>query len=164
MKPVIELPFKPFTLDEVKAITGCPANLLDRLVTSPVSADPKAHLMMTMGSGTMGLDFMQTFAAFVCWRYLQEGASHDRAMAVLDFVKCMTLDYLRTNFAMGLTFPVPKRLMSDQDQRLMRGGAGVMVKAPDGRLGAELNLAVLYARFEAEVTRVFPPKNHPAPT
>ncbi len=138
----IELPFKPFTLDEVQAITECDRKVLDHWV--------EHNLGLIMGSGAFGLTYMQTFAVFVGWRYLKEGAPLNRATAVVEYVSAITMENMAYHFSQGDTFPVPWQ---------MREGIpkpGIMVKPPDNVLGRRLRLDTLYREFQYHLTRVFP--------
>ena len=141
--PTIDLDqFKPFTLDEVKAVTGCDSKLLDKL-THPVDG----FLKIQQGCGTYGLDFLQAFEVYVAWRYLEEGGGMDRAMWAMKVIAALSLQGLEKNHARGLTFIVGPEL-----NRIM------LVQAPRNRLGKRLCTKRLMQEFRARLDRVFPVK------
>ncbi len=134
--------FKPFSLDEVKQITGCDTKLLDKL-TNPVDG----FLKIQQGCGVYGLDFLQAFEVYVAWRYLEEGGGMDRAQWAMKVVAAMSLEGLARHHAKGLTFIVGPEL-----------GRPMLVTAPCNRLGRTLCTKKLLAEFRARLDRVFPSK------
>lgn len=136
----LELPFRPFTADEVLMITGVSVKRLEHWV--------QFHLKIHAGCGAIGLEYMQTFAVFVANKFLEEGSGQSKADDVLRFVCCMTPDQMTKWFAQGLTFPFIG--MKPNKKRY-----GVMVKNPGGPLGNRLDLKVLFAEFESRLFGVF---------
>lgn len=134
--------FKPFTLDEVRAITGCDSKLLDKL-TSPVDG----FLKIQQGCGSYGLDFLQTFEVYVAWRYMEEGSGMDRALWAMKVVAALSLQGLERSHAKGLTFIVGSEI-----------GRVMMVKAPNNRLGRTLSTRRLLQEFRARLDVIFPSK------
>lgn len=136
-QPVLDLPFKPFTLDEVKAITNAPSKFIDDLL--------RAGLPQKVGAGAQGLDYYATFAVFVGWRWKEEGAPNSKVTDVCSMVASMTMEFMEHEFNFGRMFPVmgPNR-------------RGIMVVPPDSRLGKTLNLKILLAEFQYNVAKVFP--------
>lgn len=134
--------FKPFSLDEVKQVTGCDTKLLDKL-TSPVDG----FLKVQQGCGTYGLDFLQCFEVYVAWRYLEEGGGMDRALWAMKVIASLCLEGLEKNHAKNLTFIVGSDV-----------GGAVLVQAPRNRLGKTLNTRRLLQEFRARLDRVFPSK------
>lgn len=134
--------FKPFTLDEVKAITGVDSKLLDQL-THPT----EGKLEMQQGCGVYGLDYIQAFAVYVGWRYLEEGGGMERAAWAMKVVATVGLQGLEKEHAHNRTFIVGKEL-----------GRVMLVQAPLNRLGKTLNTVRLLSEFKARIERVFPAK------
>lgn len=134
--------FKPFTLDEVLAITGCNSKLLDQL-THPVDG----FLKVQQGCGSYGLDFLQTFEVYVAWRYLEEGSGMDRARWAMKVVASLCLEGLERHHARGLTFIVGSEV-----------GRVMLVQAPQNRLGRTLCTKRLLQEFRARLDKVFPTK------
>lgn len=134
--------FKPFTLDEVRAVTGCDSKLLDSL-TNPVDG----FLKMQQGCGSCGLDFLQTFEVYVAWRYLEEGGGMDRARWAMKVVAALSLEGLEKNHAGGRTFIVGSEV-----------GGSMLVQAPRNRLGATLCTRRLLREFRARLEAAFPSK------
>lgn len=132
--------FKPFTLDEVKVITGCDSKLLDKL-THPADG----FLKVQQGCGSYGLDFLQTFEVYVAWRYLEEGGGMDRALWAMKVVAGLCLQGLEREHARGNTFIVGSEV-----------GAAMMVQAPRNRLGRTLCTRRLLNEFRARLDQVFP--------
>lgn len=132
------LPFKPFTLDEVSAITGATSKLIDLWTRSILR--PKLG-----EEGTRGWDVMQAFGIFVGHKFLCEGASWDKGSSIALYVGTLTEQLLKTNLDKGCDFPV------------VEGSRGTLVPAPRNlRLGKALNLTVLLAEFKANLAKVFP--------
>lgn len=148
-KSHLELPFRPFTLDEVQAITGCPAAVLDQWA----GLDGDKPLPLQYGCGASGLNWMQTFAAFVGLKYLHEGATTRRAYALVLYVGGMAQGQMEHDITQGLSFPVPAYLFPPGERP---PGGGVMVEPPHFPLGQRLNLKVLYEEFKERVAKVFP--------
>lgn len=142
-KLTIQLPFKPFRLDEILAITGVSFKVYDHWLNMRVGDAP----LLPQQTGddadaTVGLNYMQTFAVFVGNRYLHEGVPKGRAEAMVRAVQHMTVQYLEYNFERELTF--------------YDINTGVMVKAPNKPLGQRLNLRTLYREFLHNLHKVFP--------
>ena len=139
MEDGLILPFKPFTLDELAAITGASTKMIDLWTQSILR--PKIGEV----EGTKGWDIMQAFGIFVGWRFMSEGASFDRASSVTLYVGTLVEKTLRQNLDAGCNFPVVK------------GSRGTLVPHPrENRLGKELNLTKLLVEFKANLERVFP--------
>lgn len=138
----LELPFKPFTLDEVQALTGATSKVMDRWVGK--------ILMLHTGCGVEGLSYMQTFGLYCAGIYLLEGSGEYRAVAVMRMVAGMQHETMLQELKAGRTFPVPSFMDPAFLQR------GVMVHAPNNRLGNRLNLRTLYEEFLARMEKVFP--------
>lgn len=134
--------FKPFSLDEVKQVTGCDTRLLDKL-TSPVDG----FLKVQQGCGTYGLDFLQTFEVYVAWRYLEEGGGMDRSLWAMKVIASLCLEGLEREYSKGNTFIVGSDV-----------GGAVLVQAPRNRLGKTLCTRRLLEEFRARLDRVFPDK------
>ncbi len=133
------LPFRPFTVEEVRDITGLFANVLDRWWGKILP------LKLGEDGVTRGLDWMGTFAAFVGRRFLDEGGDHQRAMRVARYVAGMTLPHVEECIKNGVSFPgVPPR------------GYASMIPPPKSRLGRALNLSQLLGEFRGNLARVFP--------
>lgn len=148
-KAHLELPFKPFTLDEVQRMTGCLASTLDRWA----GLDRNKPLPLQHGCGATGLNWMQAFAVHCGVRYEAEGASPRRAYGVVLYVGGMAQGQMERDIANGLSFPVPAYLFPPGEER--PPGHGMMVVPPPSPLGQRLNLAVLYAQFKERVESVF---------
>src|SRR5438876_7955320 len=97
----LELPFKPFTLDEVAQITKAISTNIDTW---------SRFIGMRHGLGVTGLEWCQVFAIFVGQKYLDEGASLDRATAVVRFLAEVKPPVLEAQLSKGNTFPVPRCL------------------------------------------------------
>lgn len=145
----LQLPFKPFTLKEVSDITGVPSSTVEQLV--------EKGLRLHQGSGAVGLEFMQTFAVYCYWRYLEEGAPVDRAAPVLNYVLCLNTEHLEQEFNKGNTFPAVSVLAPGEIP-----GKGLLVRAPNSRLGQMLNLQQLMAEFQDRLECYFGRKPHPS--
>lgn len=142
-KGEVELPFKPFRLDEILAITGVSFKVYDHWLSMRVADAP----LLPQQTGddadkTVGLNYMQTFAVFVGFRFLHEGAPNGRAEAMVRAVQHMTVPYLERSFEKDLTF--------------YDVNTGVMVRAPNKPLGQRLNLRTLYREFLHNLHKVFP--------
>ena len=144
--PVLELPFRPFTFEEVASLSGADAAAVDLWVKL---------LPVRIGSGAIGLDFMAAFAVFVAQRWRREGAPKGRAEAVLLLTAAFAHDSLMAEFRAGRCFPVTKDLRADLP------GHGILVRCPDTTLGRRLNLATLYEEFRDALARVFPEPSTP---
>lgn len=135
------LPFKPFTLDEVRAVTGIASRTLDAWV--------KTVLPLKIGDDrvTHGLNDGQMFAAFVGWRWLEEGADPFRATSVVQYLASVALITLGQEIERGRNFPATKEMGAEFN---------VLVPAPDTTLGRRLRLDKLYAEFLDRLHKVFP--------
>lgn len=134
--------FKPFTLDEVLAITGSDSKFLDKL-THPTDG----FLKLQQGCGVYGLDFLQAFEVYVAWRYLEEGGGMNRAMWAMKVVATLCLQGLEREHSKGRTFIVGSDIRSV-----------MLVQAPKNRLGRTLCTRRLLQEFKARLDRVFPSK------
>lgn len=142
MTQSIQLPFKPYRVDEVMAITGVSFAVWDAWV----NAEPPL-LQLHVGEDadrTHGLTHEQCFAVFVGVRFLHEGAPRGRAETMVRAVQMWSLEMFEREFAIGNTF-----LAVDSKVHCM-------VPAPKSHLGARLNLKRLMAEFNHHVRRVFP--------
>ena len=137
----LQLPFKPFTADEVQRITKCSMRVLDLC---------QGVLHPRTGMGATGLDYMQTFAVFVGQRWLDQGASEERAQAVVKMVARMGHNVLLQRIRGGDTFPCTPDMGPDIP------AAGLMVRPPNSKMGRDLNLKELYLEFTFNLKQVFP--------
>lgn len=137
--PVQELPFRPFTMDEVSLITGA--------YTSALEGWLKTILGIKLGDdrATRGLDWMQTFAVFVGKKWLDAGSDRGRAARAVAFTAGLNERGMAAEFAKGNTFPC-----------VDEGEPKLLVRAPASKLGQDLNLRSLYREFRHNVRRVFP--------
>lgn len=145
----LQLPFKPFTLQEVAKLTGASSRLID------VWAD--RVLPVRQGAdGTLGLEYMQAFAVFVGHRWLQEGAVPEKATPVVRFIGSITPNLLWQEIDAGTTWPVPR----EGNESVFKGASGLVrgtfVKPPAGPLGQRLNLELLYTEFRNNLKTMFP--------
>lgn len=140
-KQQLELPFKPFTVDEVCQLTGVKPTLLDVWMRS--------ILKPQMGSMTIGLEYMQTFTVFVAKKFLDEGADGDKVDGVMRALLTVSVENMAQSFRKGDTFPVPHR-------NRMGHVCCVMVPAPKTRLGGVLRLDKLHAEFRHNLAKLFP--------
>lgn len=138
MSASLILPFKPYRVDEVCAITGIPFALLDKWMRQPWLALKTGEDM----DKTQGLDALQTFAVFVGYTYVREGAPKGRAEQVVRMLQTYTFEELDKNFAQGNTHACLKPMC--------------LVPTPEGPLGARLNLLTLMKEYIHNVKRVFP--------
>jgi hypothetical protein len=146
-KPELQVPceFRPFTLEQVCEITGCLPVELDRWIKLCVPLGLK-----TGSDGiTTGLDYMQTLAVFTGVKYLRENAPQSIADHQVNFVACMTLDWLHENIAQGRTFLAP------QTQTGLP--ASLMIECPNMPLAKRLQMSLILAEFRERLDRVFPP-------
>src|SRR5262245_36923810 len=121
--PELQLPFKPFTFDEVKDVTEVSPNVLDswaRLLKVKRGDDNQ----------TVGFEWMAMFGIYCGWRYLGEGSPKGRAEAVMCYVAGITEAFMLGEFREGRTFPVPRWMVDGSD---VRAGFGCMVEAPGSR-------------------------------
>jgi hypothetical protein len=139
----LELPFRPFTLDEVKAITGCRTDILELWAE---------RLGYRRGCGVEGLEYAQVFGVFVGWRFLEEGAPAWRATEACEYVSLVPDSYLTEQLKEGNTFVVTRGCFP-KDSGIR---AGMLVRAPDNRLGKTLNLKRLLEEFDHRMKKVFP--------
>ncbi len=137
MATSLQLPFKPYRTDEVLAITGCSFGVLDKWLEKilPLQVGEDANQ-------TYGLDALQTFAVFVGWLFLQEGAPKGRAEEYVKAVQMWDFPMFLREFEQGNTFLVLN--------------PHTMVPAPKNSLGQRLNLKRLMQEYIASVKRVFP--------
>lgn len=131
------LPFRPYTPQEVTAITG----------VSPTTLDKWMGTILPVHTGedgfTRGLDNMQTFAVYCGRRYTEEGAGVDYVRALVRYVGALKLEHVQSNILKGNTFPFV-------------GQPPMLVKQPRSALGQRLNLGQLLTEYIANVQRVFP--------
>ena len=137
----IALPFKPFTADEVKAITGAPNDLIDHW--GNVIGLKRGEVGFEQG-----FEWMGCFAVFVGWRWVQEGAGLERATPVVKCIANMAEGNLRWGIREGKDFPAPGTAGPT-------GTIGYLV-APTTKLMRKLRLKDMLAEFESNVKRVFP--------
>lgn len=137
--PEEELPFRPYTMDEVSKITG--------IYTSALEAWLKTTLELFLGDDreTRGLDHMQCFAVYCGRRFLDEGAGPALATKIVRFVAGLTERGMMVEFKKGNTFPCvadgyPKMLTNPKPSKLVN----------------TLNLRTLYKEFRHHLKRVFP--------
>src|SRR5438552_15002024 len=105
----LELPFKPFTLDEVCRIANVKGPVLDRLMNT--SATGRGLNLVRGDDGwSTGLDYMQTFAVFVANKWLEEGSGWERADDVVEYLSTMKVEFLDKELSEGRTFPVPNAM------------------------------------------------------
>lgn len=138
------LPFKPFTLGEVQAITGIPSQVLDALVHDEV-------LPLHLGDDkfTRGLNDTQTFAVFCCAKFLKEGSDLTRAVEVLKLV-------VGTGIIQCKKMSLQSRTMMPCIVPSEMGPQGMWVDAIlEKRLGRALCLPALIGEFESQLQRVF---------
>lgn len=138
-EPASEVPFRPFTLDEVSRITGA--------YTGALEAWLKTILGLKLGDdrSTRGLDWMQTFAVFVGKKWLDAGSDRGRAARVVAFVSGLNERGMLAEFGRGNSFPC-----------VTEGEPRMLVRPPKSKLGEELNLRALYREFRHNVRRIFP--------
>lgn len=141
------LPFKPFTVEEVCAITGVTPRTLDYWIAGYQGSGGILERKTGDDGFSTGLDYMQTFAVFVGCYYIQEGASMIRVNGVVRYISRISLDFLEREFKVGRTFPVTQEMGHSHD---------LMVMAPRNRLGKLLRLDRLFEEFEARIRKVFP--------
>src|SRR5579863_7285330 len=144
----IELPFKPFTLDEVYRLTKCPSKFVDRWLTLN-----KLQYMHSPETKGYGFSWMQSFAIFVAHRYLTEGAGHERADGVLDLLVIMHHEALIGNLNEGNVFAAPACMMKSMGRRV---GRGTLIPMPEGGKYGRLHLGDLLVEFEHNIKEVFP--------
>ena len=136
-----ELPFRPYTAAEVRAITGVQPAVLDAWMTRVLPlrrADPGA-------GDVVGLDDMQTFGVYVGRRWLEENAGMARATKAMAVCAGLTLEGLTGELARGNSWPAAAS-----------GGPNVLTPPPKSPAGRRLNLAALLAEYRAAVKRVYP--------
>lgn len=143
------LPFKPFSPAEVVLMTGMEGRQLDEWVV-------KGTIPVSQGEGVTGLDFPCAFAAYVGWRYLQEGGGPDRASRVIKFLVGVGLATIIAHVRQGNSFASPPQTYTDPRSPFPVDVPGTFVKPPKSRLGRALDLKKLYAEFTHGVERVFP--------
>src|SRR5882757_7238684 len=127
-KAQLDLPFKPFTLEEVVRITKAGARTVDTW---------SMMLGIRSGLGVVGLEYNQTFAIFVGQKYLDEGAT-----AVVRMLSNTPMETIEDQVAKGNTFPVPHSLSVNEIP-----GKGMFIHAPDSTLGKRLDLYKLLLEF-----------------
>jgi len=73
--------FRPFTAEDIKAIIAAAFGSRDGMHSTTLDSWMK-QLGLRDGEGdqfgVVGLDFMQTFAVFVGWKYIQDGCPLQR--------------------------------------------------------------------------------------
>jgi hypothetical protein len=153
--PLINSPhFRPFTAQEVQAITKCPPSVVDLWMKAlgPKHGEGDQH-------DIVGLDFMQTFGIFVGWRFIEEGSGYKRAWIYCKFLAGCSEELVRYESSAGRSWPVPPEM----DPEYPRGEFpnGTFVRPPKSRLGNTLNLTVLSRQYGAALDRVFPPPARP---
>jgi hypothetical protein len=138
----IVLPFKPFTLDEVTAITGVNAAVLDHWTLTAIT--PR----LGEDKVTVGLDYPQTFAVFVGNKWLHEGAPPAKATEVVKAMAACRPEYLEEELKAGRSFPA---LASTTGL-----AKNMFIEPPKTSLGKRLCLKAMLAEFKANVAKVFP--------
>jgi hypothetical protein len=128
--------FKPFTVDEIAAITG------SRQVEMWFGI-----IGTQEGCGVVGLGWMGAFAVYVGEKFLEEGSGIDRARPVVRTVATLpSPQWLKdVPFRKGLVFPA-----------CPPGGTATLIRRPPGRVGRMLNLKKLLFEFEVRLKQVFP--------
>ena len=148
--------FRPFTLDEVKTITGISSNLLDTW---------SKRLGIEQGEGDQseikGLGFMRTFACYVGWKFVGENAGEERAWLYVKFIGACSEEYLRNQCSVGNNWPLPPDMIAKSEDRLLAAEYpnGTFVPAPRGLAGAKLNLTKLAREFGARLDATFKGRN-----
>lgn len=145
----IELPFKPFTLDEVLAMTGVTGTLLDVWIREGKVLPQHGEV-----GGLPGLDWMQAFALFVAGRYLHENAGLERAEGVLSLIQYMERDALIGNVEMGNVICVPASMIKSLHGKMGRGTL-MSMRETGGKFG-RLRLDALLREFESNVRKLYP--------
>ena len=138
----IVLPFKPFTLEEVAAVTGATAKQLDYWTLTAVPP--------TLGEDgfTVGLQYHQMFAVFVGVRWLREGAPLPKATAAVKAMGVVRMETLEFDLSEGRSFPALAETTGLKKS--------VMIAPPDTPLGRRLCLKKMLAEFKAQIDKVFP--------
>lgn len=134
-------PFRPFTLEEVQRISGASPAVLDAWVQKVL---PVRRGEMSQ-SHVFGLDWMQTFGAFVGKRWLDEGAGLARATKAMAVCAGTQYEGLIAELRKGNSWPAAAS-----------GGPNLFIVPPGNKAGATLNLKVLLAEFRARLAKVFP--------
>ncbi len=145
----IELPFKPFTLDEVRQMTGVTGKLLDAWIK-----DGKVKQQFGEVGTLPGLDWMQTFAVFVAGRYLHENAGLERAEGVLDLLQYMERDALLGNVEAGHVVCVPACMIKALGRKMGRGT--ILTMEETGNKFGRLRLDALLVEFESNIRKLYP--------
>lgn len=145
----IELPFKPFTLDEVRQMTGVSGKLLDAWVR-----DGKVRPQLGECGTLPGLDWMQTFALFVAGRYLHENAGLERAEGVLALLQHMERDAMLLNVRDGHVVCVPACMVKSLHGKVGRGT--LLTMAETQHKFGRLRLDLLLEEFELNVRKLYP--------
>lgn len=143
----MDLPFKPFSFDEVQAITGVHAKVMDQwgqTVLTPLFGDDKF---------SVGFNDAQTFAIFVGSRYLEEGAGMAVATAVVRCLGNYSLLSVQGAIDGGCLIVAPAELRVGG----ARGAADDIVSMDSSRpVEQRLRLDKLLAEFWHRVRKVFP--------
>jgi hypothetical protein len=141
------LPFKPFTIDEVKTLTGIATVVLDAWMV-----DGLLPLHTGDDRFTRGLNDSQLLGVYFGARYLQEGADLGRATEVMKHVVGTGINQIKTWSVKGRTMITAMMPNNDGTGPAMP----IWVDAPLGtRLGRVLNSGQLLAEFEDKLTRMF---------
>lgn len=147
MAQALELPYKPFSADDVFAVTGVTKFHLDKWIIE--------RLPLTTGCGVTGLDLMQTFAVFVGAKWIHEGADEDRAASVVEYVGTLSEQAMRLSFEQGRSFPVPRQQLGPVPRRAALK-KGMLIACPDSGLGKRLDMRPMWDEFLSRLERAFP--------
>lgn len=147
LQQALELPYKPFSADEVFAVTGCDRLHLDKWIVD--------RLPLSVGCGVTGLNLMQMFAVFVGAKWIHEGSEEDRAAAVVEYVGTLSEQAMKLSFEAGRSFPVPRQQLGPIPRRLALK-SGMLVEPPDSNLGRRLDMRPMWDEFLMRLERVFP--------
>lgn len=141
----LDLPFRPFTLDEVQRMVKCPPALIDRWAG-------RVLVFKTGADGfTQGLSDMQAFAIFVGFKYLTEGAGYERADPIVLYVGNLEKEVMMTCIKRGSSF-----IVIDRGPDGKQFGALIPIsELGDSPLVRRLNLKILWAEFWENMHSVF---------
>lgn len=133
----LQLPFKPFTREEVENVTQAPASLIETLWGRVIPERIGDVGFMP------GLDWMGCFAVFVASKWLHEGSGVGRAIGAAIFVSNLGHDEMVAAIGKGDDFPTPT------------SQGGILVPHPNSTLGNRLNLNILNREFRDRLDQVF---------
>lgn len=150
MTPALDLPFKPFTLDEAHRISGAPSKAIDKW-TGMEKDFIRPALPLKQGLGIMGLEWMQVFACLVGRHYLHEGCPPARTDETVRFIGSLTTKQLAEAFRDGRSFPAVRSMLPASFR-----GLGMLVECPKTNLGRRLDLKPLHEEFLQRMREEFP--------